>query len=593
MVEKRTGKKISPPVPFPASLRYDAMAGFLVFLIALPLCLAIGNASKFPPIAGVITAIVGGVLASVLSNSELTIKGPAAGLIAIVAGCVLDMQGIMPKPDEGSFDASFPGYRLALAVGVAAAVLQIFFGLFKAGKLGDFFPTAAVHGLLASIGVMIMIRQFLFMLGVTKPLPKEATELIAEYPQLLMTGINPYVAVIGLVSLAIMVFVPMIKVKAIKAVPVQVIVLVVAIPMAMYFGIGSSQVSPPSIESKAVVAVPATDVKASVPVLIQGDKVAATLVNPYTFAGKEYARDPKKLLVSVPLNFMDAFHFPDFSLLFTQTSLKWVMLFAIIASLESLLSAKAVDLIDPQQRTSDLNRDLFACGAANLVASLLGGLPMISEIVRSRANVDNGAKSRWSNAFHGMFLLLFVLLLPGVLNVIPQAALAAMLTFTGFRLAHPREFVHMAHVGVEQLVVFVATIVAVVCTDLLIGVLIGMGLELAINLFRGLPIGSILFPKTEISKLNDSSYLMVPRGGAVFTNWLYLRGKLETFGLRQNANVVLDLSHAKVVDHTVMEKLEETKRTFDSAGLKLEVRGLQEHRSVSHHPAAARLLPSS
>lgn len=590
MPNKHPSKQSAAAVPFPASLRFDAMAGFLVFLIALPLCLAIANASKFPPISGVITAIVGGILASLISNSQLTIKGPAAGLIAIVAGCVLDMQKLMPEAAPGSFDATFPGYRLALAVGVAAAVLQVLFGLFKAGKLGDFFPTAAVHGLLASIGVMIMIRQFLLMLGVTAKLPGEALELIAEYPEKL-ASFNPYVAIVGLTSLAIMIFVPMIKVKVLKAVPVQVIVLLVAVPMAMMFGITRNP-SPAAAETKVVAAevpaVPVTPTSTSA----HGEPAPVSLVNPYSLGEKQYSRDPKKLLVSVPLNFLDAFHTPDFSMLFNSVSMKWIVLFAIIASLESLLSAKAVDLIDPQQRTTDLNRDLFACGVANLVTSCLGGLPMISEIVRSRANVDNGAKSRWANAFHGMFLLLFVLLLPAVLNVIPIAALAAMLTFTGFRLAHPREFIHMAHVGIEQLFVFVATIVAVVCTDLLIGVLIGMALELGINLFRGLPLMATFFPKTDISKLDDTSYLMVPRGGAVFTNWLYLRGKLETFGLRQNSNVVLDLSHAKVVDHTVMEKLEETKRTFDSAGLKLEVRGLQQHTSVSHHPAAARLLPS-
>ena len=160
---------------FPGCLRYDVLSGFLVFLIALPLCLGIAAASGYPPIGGVITAIVGGIVASLISNSELTIKGPAAGLIAIVAGCVGEMQEI----DSAG---AFPGYRLALAVGVGAAVLQIVFGLVKAGKLGDFCPTAAVHGLLASIGVIIMLSQFQRMVGVTDKLPFEPRVLIQSWP---------------------------------------------------------------------------------------------------------------------------------------------------------------------------------------------------------------------------------------------------------------------------------------------------------------------------------------------------------------------------------------------------------------------------
>ena len=600
---------------FPGCLKYDVISGFLVFLIALPLCLGIAKASGYPPVGGVITAIVGGILASLISNSELTIKGPAAGLIAIVAGCVTAFGGTFGSDPTADAIA----YKAALAVGVVAAVLQIVFGLLKAGKLGDFFPTAAVHGLLASIGVIIMIRQFLNVLGVAAKQPREATELIMDYPQLIMQGtdgtdaFNLPIAVIGLVSLAILIIYPMIKVKALKAIPVQLVVLIVAIPMAMVLNVKqpekapvASAVTAPAIKNVAFAADEKAKSKAAVakdnkstPAAASPDKKPVKESIPlkpghtYEMGGKEWRTNPDKFLINVPDKFFpDAFAFPDFSAFNGRwgTAIYWIIMFSVIASLESLLSAKAVDIIDPQKRKTDLNRDLLGCGIANLVASAIGGLPMISEIVRSRANVDNGAKTRFSNLSHGIFLLLFLSLLPFVVKMIPVAALAAMLVFTGFRLAHPREFLHMYRIGIEQFVVFVTTIVAIVCTDLLVGALIGMFLELVVNVFSGLPVTSIFSCSPDVRQQNENTFLIVPHKAAVFSNWLGLRAKIEEYGLKQQKNLVVDLSDTQLVDHTVMEKLHEMEREFHNNNLKLEIVGLDKHKPVSTHPAAARKL---
>ena len=600
---------------FPGCLKYDVISGFLVFLIALPLCLGIAKASGYPPVGGVITAIVGGILASLISNSELTIKGPAAGLIAIVAGCVTAFGGTFGSDPTADAIA----YKAALAVGVVAAVLQIVFGLLKAGKLGDFFPTAAVHGLLASIGVIIMIRQFLNVLGVAAKQPREATELIMDYPQLIMQGtdgtdaFNLPITVIGLVSLASLIIYPMLKVKALKAIPVQLVVLIVAIPMAMVLNVKqpekapvASAVTAPAIKNVAFAADEKAKSKAAVakdnkstPAAASPDKKPVKESIPlkpghtYEMGGKEWRTNPDKFLINVPDKFFpDAFAFPDFSAFNGRwgTAIYWIIMFSVIASLESLLSAKAVDIIDPQKRKTDLNRDLLGCGIANLVASAIGGLPMISEIVRSRANVDNGAKTRFSNLSHGIFLLLFLSLLPFVVKMIPVAALAAMLVFTGFRLAHPREFLHMYRIGIEQFVVFVTTIVAIVCTDLLVGALIGMFLELVINVFSGLPVTSIFSCSPDVRQQNENTFLIVPHKAAVFSNWLGLRAKIEEYGLKQQKNLVVDLSDTQLVDHTVMEKLHEMEREFHNNNLKLEIVGLDKHKPVSTHPAAARKL---
>jgi MFS superfamily sulfate permease-like transporter len=532
-------------------LRSDATAGFLVFLIALPLCLAIAKASGFPEIAGVFTAIVGGLVTPWLSNSQLTIKGPAAGLIVIVLGAVTDF-GFNPSPQNaGEIAQNLAAYKMALAVGVVAAGFQILFGIFRAGVLGDFFPASAVHGLLAAIGVIIISKQLPVALGQSNK--GEPLELLRDmYDKVI--HLNPEIAAIGLVSLLILFLFPLIKNPLIRKIPPQVIVLFVAVPMGIYFNLGHA--------------------------------------HDYTVLGHHYTVDPK-FLVTVPSNLASAITFPDFSVLARPVAWKWVIMFALIGSLESMLSAKAIDLLDPQRRKTNLNLDLLAIGVANLVSALIGGLPMISEIVRSRANIDNGAKSKFANMFHGIFLLLAVALVAPAIRMIPLAALAAMLVYTGFRLAHPREFLHVYKIGREQLVVFVGTIIAVLATDLLVGIFIGIGIELLIQFINGVPLTSLFMPQTEVRQVDERTWLICPRNSAVFTNWLLIRNKIERYGLRQNMNVVVDLSQTKIVDHTVMEKLHQLEHDFAERGIALAIVGLDEHVSLSVHPAAARLRGNS
>jgi MFS superfamily sulfate permease-like transporter len=530
-----------------ATLWSDAVAGFLVFLIALPLCLAIAKASGFPEIAGVFTAIIGGVVTPWISNSHLTIKGPAAGLIVIVLGAVTDF-GFTPNPQTTAEVAgNLAAYKMALAVGVVAAGVQILLGLFRAGVLGDFFPSSAVHGLLAAIGVIIITKQVPVALGVS--VKGEPLELIAKLPEVFL-HLNPEIAAIGGVSLAILFLYPLIKVPALKAIPGPIVVLAVAIPLAIVFDLAHE--------------------------------------HDYTLFGHHYTVS-KSYLVNVPTNLASAITQPDFTALSKPIAWKWVAMFALIGSLESMLSAKAIDLLDSQRRKSSLNRDLLAIGVANLASSMVGGLPMISEIVRSRANIDNGAKSRFANLFHGLFLLLAVALAASFIRMIPLAALAAMLVYTGFRLAHPREFLHVYKIGREQLVVFVGTIVAVLATDLLIGICIGIGIELLIQFISGVPLGSLVRASAEVRQLDERTWLISPRDSAVFFNWIAIRSKIERCGLDQNKNVIVDLSHTRLVDHTVMAKLRELEREFSERGIALAVVGLDQHMTLSHHPAAARL----
>jgi MFS superfamily sulfate permease-like transporter len=245
-----------------------------------------------------------------------------------------------------------------------------------------------------------------------------------------------------------------------------------------------------------------------------------------------------------------------------------------------------VDKLDPYQRYSDLNRDLAAVGVGNLLASSVGGLPMIAEIVRSSANVYNGAKTGWANFFHGLFLGLFVLFFPKLIHEIPLASLAALLVYTGFRLASPKEFAKTMDIGKEQLALFVITIGGVLATDLLIGVFIGIFAKLLIHILRGVDFRNLLRISYRIEHTDPDTYYIRVYGSAIFSNFIGLKSAVtELPGGRQ---VIFDLSDAYLVDHTVMEFIDHYQQDYIDRGGHCEIRGLEQHEPFSDHPLAAR-----
>ena len=589
----------SPLVPgLVPNLRFDGIAGFLVFLIAMPLCLAIAQASNYPPIAGIWTAVIGGVVTCFLSNAQLTIKGPAAGLIVIVAGAVTglgkdfvpelppavvaqitadakspeDAQGRLEKRLDN--DRLKVGYPLALGVGVVAGVIQVGFGLLRAGKLGDFFPVAAVHGMLASIGIIIVAKQVYPVFGITPPKGAGPLDLIAALPGRFPTY-NPEIALIGVVSLAILFGLPFVPFRWARRVPAPLLVLAVALPLERYFDLPDGEHT--YLFHDGFFETADHEYKVGPQFLVNMPEVLKTPADQVVFTPGDGKVPPGEVV----------FCLPDFRGVLTGTGLQYVLMFSLIASLESLLSAKAIDLLDPYRRRTDLNRDLFACGVANTLTSLVGALPMISEIVRSKANVDNGARTKYANLFHAVFLLGFVLAVPNLIREIPLAALGAMLVFTGYRLAHPREFAATLRVGPEQLGVFVATIGATLATDLLIGILVGIALELGLAVAFGAPVYRLFAADVvEVRENPDPAAAVVAvRGAAVFSNWLSLKPKLVAAAAGK-AKLVVDLSDARLVDHTAMEKLHELERELGETGTHLEVVGLAGHTPLSGHPRA-------
>ncbi|BDC48567.1 sulfate transporter [Bryobacterales bacterium F-183] len=514
-----------------SALKPDIISGFLVFLIALPLCLGISLASGFPPTGGLITAIVGGMLVSLLGSAKLTIKGPAAGLIVVVIGAVTELGG------------GTVGYKRTLAIGVVAGILQIILALVRSGVIGELMPSSVVHGMLAAIGVIIIAKQSHVAMGV-KPEGKEPLHLLAEIPQSL-SKLNPEVFFIGIVALLILFGLPMIKSQWARKVPGQMVVMAVAIPLGLLFDLEHEHT--------------------------------------YNFANHLYHLSPD-FLIRLPASMLSAIAFPDFSMITSAVSIKYIVMFALVGTIESLLTVSAVDSIDPEKGTSDLNRDLLATGIGNTIAAAIGGLPMISEVVRSKANLDAGAKSRWSNFFHGAFLLAALMFIPGLLQEIPLAALAGMLIYTGFRLASPKEFVHVYKIGPEQLLLFCTTLIITLATDLLIGVGVGLMLKLLLHLIHGAPVRSLFKAIVQEDRQGDTLVLRV-HDSAIFTNFLGLKNRLASIpdGVRK---VVVDFENAWVVDHTVLEKMHRIGAQW--ADRELVLQGFDNHKAWSNHELAAR-----
>lgn len=521
-----------------AHWRQDIRSGFLVFLIALPLCLGVSVASGFPPMAGILTTVIGGLLVSRINGSYVTINGPAAGLIVVIYSSVQAL---------GQGDA-MAGYRYTLAAIVVTGLLQILLGFRKAGRLAAFFPASVVHGMLAAIGIIIMAKQIPVMVGVKT---EDGTMLsaIAQLPHGLAYFI-PEIAFIALVGMGILIGWPSISHPILKKVPAPILVILSGMALGQVFDLAHLH--------------PGEDFMLPKDVIVGPD-----------------------FLVAIPDRLLDSLYLPDFSKIFTLAFWQSVIAIGLVGTLETLLSAAAVDKLDPHHRYSDLNRDLRAVGIGNTVAGLIGGLPMIAEIVRSSANVDGGAQTGLSNFFHGALLLLFVVVFPQMIDTIPLASLAALLVYTGFRLTSPAAFAKTLDVGREQLALFVITILGVLATNLLAGVLIGIAAKLLMHVGRGVPLRNLLTISYRLERNVPGTSVIRVRGSAIFSNFLSLKSELA--GLPDGETIIFDLSDAYLIDHTVMEFIDHFCDDTVARGGVCEILGLASHEPYADHELAARI----
>jgi len=496
-----------------ANLKSDLPSGLVVFLVALPLCLGIALASGAPFFSGIISGIVGGIVIGALSNSPLSVSGPAAGLAALVMGALV----------------SIGDYSLFLCAVLIAGILQILLGLAKLGGIANYIPSSVIKGMLTSIGILIIAKQIPHAFGYDKDEKGNITELFPygqeDMHELLqpLQHIEVGVFLICLLSIIIMVLweKPFIK-KRIKFIPGALVAVIVSVIINEIW-----------IRTGSVLAV-------------QNEHLVQIRV----------AKNAGE--------FFSFFTLPDFNGFLNSTVIVYGVIIALIASLETLLSIEAIDNLDPQRRVTNTNRELFAQGVGNTVAGLVGGLPVTSVIVRSSANVNSGAQSKLSTIIHGTLLLVSIILIPVLLNMIPLSSLAAILLITGYKLAKPSVFKNFWSAGKYQFVPFIVTVVVIIAVDLFKAIPVLSGKGLLVGVLSGIvaAIGAILYGNLKNSyffhkeKHHEGDTIRMRLSEEVsFLNKAAIRQTLDH--MPENSTVVIDASGTSYIDFDVLELIKE------------------------------------
>ncbi|WP_373941642.1 SulP family inorganic anion transporter [Polaribacter sejongensis] len=485
------------------NIKNDLPASIVVFFVALPLCLGIALASGAPLFSGVIAGIVGGVVVGGLSGSKLGVSGPATGLAAIVLTAIATL-------------GSYENFLVAVVLG---GIIQIIFGFLKAGVIGYYFPSSVIKGMLTGIGIIIILKQIPNFFGYDE---ESAWDL--EFFELdggntfselikMFSNINPGAALIGFLSLAIILFWDIILSK-----------------------------------------------KAKIFKVIQGPFIAVVAgIIFYTLTlGDETLSIASKHMVSVPIpedlsSFVGQFSFPNFSVIFQHEV--WIVAFtiALVASLETLLSVEACDKLDPDKNVTPTNRELLAQGTGNIISGLIGGLPITQVIVRSSANVQSGGKTKLSTILHGILLLISVVLIPTLLNKIPLAVLASILLVVGYKLAKPALFKQMYKLGWKQFIPFIVTVVGIVFTDLLSGIALGLLVGIVVILLKS-------YQNSHFLHIEDNSngkhkIKMTLAEEVTFFNKGAILKELDS--LPADSYLEIDLIKTRYLDNDIIEILED------------------------------------
>jgi MFS superfamily sulfate permease-like transporter len=482
------------------SFKSDAAAATVVFLVALPLCLGIALGSHAPLFSGIIGGIVGGVVIGSLSGSHLSVSGPAAGLTVIVAASI----------------DSLPSFEIFLVAVVIAGFFQILFGMLKWGLIGDFIPNAVIKGMLASIGLLLILKQIPHLLGYdTNIIGDESFQQLDDENTLsaLINAVRHYhgtATVIGTLSLLLLFLWehPLVKkIPMVTKLPAP-LVLVIMGSLANY--IIGAQIPAWTLDKHHLVDIPIAD---------------------------------------GPWGLIDFLRFPDFSAgIFNVDVWATAVTIAIIASLETLLSIEAIDKLDPLRRVTPTNRELVAQGVGNISSGLIGGIPLTSVIVRSSANFQAGATTKLSAVLHGVFLLICVAIASSLLNTIPLSTLAAVLIFTGYKLAKVQIFREFYEKGWDQFIPFTGTIIGILATDLLVGIIIGI----LIGLFF---VVKTNFRSSVLVVQDQNKYLVRLRKDVTFLNKPIIKQTLEEIPPR--TSLIIDLSPADFIDYDVLDVIEE------------------------------------
>lgn len=526
-----------------SNLKHDFPASIVVFLVAIPLCLGIALASGAPLFSGVVAGIVGGIIVGALSGSSLGVSGPAAGLAVLV------FEGIreLGTDANGNFDMQ-AGFEAFLVAGLLAGIIQLILGFAKAGIIGYFFPSSVIRGMLAGIGVTLILKQIPHALGYDKN-PEGAwdfyqvdghntlSEIIYS-----IQNLSPGAVIITLVSLAILLgwqrpFIQ--KNKILALIPGPLLAVVVGVLINEWYKLG----------------MPTWYLGNESDVLESGQKV----YNNHLV--KIDPADPDKPYFGLLV-------FPDFSVLSNARVYVIGITMAIVASLETLLSVEATDKLDPYKRTTPTNRELLAQGTGNVVSSLIGGLPVTQVIVRSTANVSSGGKTKMSAILHGIIMLVFVLLLPNILNMIPLSCLAAILLTVGYKLASVKLFKSIYINGKSQFIPFVVTILMIVFTNLLYGIVAGLVVAIAFILKRSY--NTAVGTKTKESDDNGKHIVRIEMGEIVsFFNKGNLHKQLDE--VENGSKVILDCTKTQTIDYDIKDIINDFKDNAKTRDIEIEI----------------------
>ena len=504
-----------------ANLKADFASGLVVFLVALPLCLGIAMASGAPLFSGIISGIIGGIVVGYLSKSHLSVSGPAAGLTAIILTAISDL---------GGFD-------VFLTAVFIAGIIQLFLGFIKAGSISNYFPTNVIEGMLAGIGIIIILKQLPHAFGYDSDFEGDESFLQFDGSNTFsaISGLLNYIQIgsiiITLVSLAILISWDRVSfLKKLKLVPGALIAVIIGVVLNEIFKVSGSTLE---ITKEHLVSLP-------IPTSIEEFK--GIIITP-NFAE---ITNPKVWMIGLTI--------------------------AIVASIETLLCIEAADRMDQQKRYTDTNIELKAQGIGNLISSLLGGLPMTSVVVRTSANNNAGAKSKMSAIIHGLLLFISVLAIPTILNKIPLATLAAILLLVGYKLAKPATFLHFWHKGKYQFVPFIATLVAVVFTDLLKGVALGIIISI-IFVLKGNLKRAYSFKKEEYAE-GDVIHIDLAQEVS-FLNKAAIKSTLND--IPNNSKVIIDASQTVYIAHDILDLIHEfkTTRAIDE-NIKVKLKGFKK-----------------
>lgn len=502
------------------NIQKDFPAAIVVFLVALPLCLGVAQASNpagldvVRPLSGLIAGIIGGIVIGAISGASLSVSGPAAGLTAVVASSITTL---------GTFE-------LFLCATIIAGVLQLIMGVVKLGVVGAYIPNTVIKGLLAAIGIILILKQAPKLVGWDKDPEGDESFIQIDgentFSELIesLNHISPVAFLIGAIGLIVLTIYELPKLKKIKLlqfIPAPLIVVIIGVLINGYF---AAQQNAFALDKEHLVQL-------------------------------DHLKNPSDIFSILPK--------PNWSGFLNYKVWLVGITVALVASLETLLGVEAVDKIDPEKRNTPTNKELIAQGSGNIVSGFLGGLPLTSVIVRSSANVNSGAKSKLSTIIHGCLLLISLLFLAPVINKIPNSALAAILIFTGYKLAKISLFKEMYQKGWNQLVPFVVTIAAILFTDLLKGVIVGI----IVGLFFVIRSNY----RTAITVINDgSNYLIKLKKEVSFLNKLQIKQALEK--IPDNSYLLIETTNANFIDLDVQEELKEFVDTAANRNIRIEIK---------------------